>query len=44
MRDGMPFDPIQGQGQGQGHAVVCDLLKRFYAGSYEESTVSAAQG
>ena len=27
MHDGMPHDPIQGQGHG--HAVICDLLKRI---------------
>jgi len=27
MHDGMPHDLIQGQGQG--HAVMCDLLKRI---------------
>ena len=33
MHDGMPYDPIQGQGQGQGH----DCLKAM------ESTVSPAR-
>jgi len=26
MHDGMPIDPIQGQGQGQGHS-VCEVPK-----------------
>ena len=34
MHDGMPYDPIQGQGQGQGH----ECLKA----TQDESTVSPA--
>ena len=35
MHDGMPYDPIQGQGQGQGH----ERLKA----TKKESTVSPAR-